>query len=59
VKCARFRGGTSVEFLDERTLDGDVLTQVEEAISFVARNTAQAIRITGRPERETVPGLSQ
>src|SRR6266571_4308259 len=55
VKCARFRGTTSVEFLDEQTLDGNVLTQIGEALAFVARTTVQGIRITGRPERETVP----
>jgi len=55
VKCARFLGTTSVEFLDERTLDGNVFFQLEEAVAFVTRNTRQAIVITGRPEREVVP----
>lgn len=55
VKCARFRGTTSVDFLDERTLEGSVLTQLAEALSFVARNIRQGFRITGRPEREIVP----
>lgn len=55
VKCARFLGTTSVMFLDEQTLDGNVLTQPDKAIAFVARNTQQGIRITGRAERETVP----
>jgi ATP-dependent DNA helicase RecG len=55
VKCARFRGRSSVEFLDEQTLDGNVLTQIGEALAFAARTTMQGIRITGRAERETVP----
>jgi ATP-dependent DNA helicase RecG len=55
VKCGRFQGTTSVDFLDERTLNGNVFTQLDEALAFVARNTRQAIRITGRPEREIVP----
>lgn len=55
VKCARFRGATSVEFLDEQTIGGTVLAQIEQALPFVARNTAQAIRITGRAESETIP----
>jgi len=55
VKCARFLGTTSVEFLDERTLDGNVFSQLEEAVAFVTRNTRQAIVITGRPQREVVP----
>ena len=55
VKCARFAGVTSVQFLDERTFDGNVLWQLEEAMAFVARNTRQAIAITGKSERETIP----
>ena len=55
VKCARFLGSTSVEFQDERTLDGTVFHQLDETMAFVTRNTRQAIVITGRPEREIVP----
>lgn len=55
VQCGRFRGSTSVEFLDEQTLEGTVLKQIDQALAFVARNTRQAIRITGRAEREIVP----
>ena len=28
---------------------------MDQALAFVARNTRQGIRITGRPERETIP----
>ncbi|MBI3945671.1 MAG: hypothetical protein HY321_07120 [Armatimonadetes bacterium] len=55
VKRGRFRGSTSVDFLDQQTLEGNVLDQLDSALAFVARNTRQGIRITGRPERETVP----
>src|SRR5439155_392078 len=60
ILCVVFRAtktwarSTSVEFLDEQTLDGNVLMQIERALVFVARNTTQRIRITGRAERETV-----
>ena len=55
VKCARFLGTTAVEFLDEQTLNGTLLTQTDEALAFVQRNTQQAIRITGRAAREVIP----
>lgn len=55
VKCGRFQGTDPVHFLDERTLEGNILSQLEESLSFVRRNTRQAIRITGKPEREIVP----
>lgn len=54
VKCARFAGTTSVRFLDEKTFEGNLLSQMEHALAFVARNTRQEIRITGRPEREAI-----
>lgn len=55
VKCARFAGTTSVRFLDEQTIEGNVLSQLDRALAFVTRNTQQGIRITGRAERETIP----
>jgi len=55
VKCARFAGTTSVRFLDEMTIEGNLLNQLENALKFVARNTRREIRITGQPERETIP----
>ena len=55
VKCGRFEGTGPVNFLDERTLEGHILSQLEETLAFVRRNTRQAIRITGKPEREIVP----
>jgi ATP-dependent DNA helicase RecG len=55
VKCGRFEGTEPVNFLDERTIEGNVLNQLDESIAFVRRNTRQAIRITGKPEREIVP----
>ena len=54
VKCARFAGTTSVRFLDEKTFEGNTLSQMDQALAFVARNTQQEIRITGRAERETI-----
>ena len=55
VKCGRFIGTDSVEFLDEITLDGPILHQLEEALAFVTRNTRQAIRITGKPSHDRIP----
>jgi len=55
VKCGRFQGTTSVDFLDQQTIEGDVLTQLEAALAFVARNTQQGIRIAGTARRETIP----
>lgn len=54
VKCGRFQGITSVDFLDQQTIEGDVLTQLETALAFVSRNTQQAIQITGKTERDVV-----
>ena len=55
VKCARFLGTDSVDFLDEKTLEGPIVMQLFEALSFVQRNTRQAIRITGDPQHERIP----
>lgn len=55
VKCARFVGTSPVHFLDERSIEGSILQQLDEAMAFVARNTRQAIVITGKPAHDVVP----
>ena len=55
VRCARFAGTTSVTFIDQATISGTAIQQIEEALNFVTRNTRQALRITGQAEHETIP----
>jgi len=55
VKCARFDGFSSTKFLDQQTINGNVISQIEHALAFVARNTRQSIVITGQATREEVP----
>ena len=55
LQCARFAGTSSVQFIDEATYTGPVFSQLDDALRFVARNTKQAIRITGKPEHDVVP----
>ncbi len=54
VQCARFHGKNSVRFLDEQTLYGDVISQIDEAVAFITRNTRQTPHITGRPQRDII-----
>lgn len=51
VCCARFKGDDEVEFLDLKVVEGDVIGQVAEAMTFVRRNTSMAVMIEGKPER--------
>jgi len=55
VKCARFAGTTSVKFLDEQTIEGNIMSQLDNALAFVKRNTQQELRITGKVERDVIP----
>ena len=55
VRCARFAGTTSVTFIDQVTITGTALHQLDEALRFVTRNTRQSLRITGKAEHETIP----
>ncbi len=55
VKCARFAGGSSAQFLDEQTLEGSLLAQLDGAMVFVRRNTQQRIVISGKPAHDVVP----
>jgi len=54
LKCARFKGVDSVEFLDEQTFEGPVLTQLENAMVFVMRNTQRSLKITGKSSHDVI-----
>jgi ATP-dependent DNA helicase RecG len=55
VRCGRFRGEEAVDFIDEMDTNGNLFEQLDQALAFVTRNTRQAIKITGKPQRERVP----
>jgi predicted HTH transcriptional regulator len=55
LKCGRFKGIDSVDFEDEQTYEGPILSQLDAAMAFVGRHTRRAYKITGRPEREVIP----
>ena len=54
LKCARFKGMEPIDFLDERTIEGSLLHQLDEAMAFVSRNTRQALQITGKPPSDEI-----
>jgi len=51
LRCARFKGDDTVHFLDMKVIEGSVIDQVEQAMTFVQRNTSMAVKIEGKPER--------
>ena len=55
VKCARFLGRDSVDFLDEKTFEGPIISQLFDALAFIKRNTREQLRITGDPQHERIP----
>jgi len=54
VKCARFKGDNSVDFIDEKTFEGNIISQIDSALAFVTRNTRTALSITGKAAREVI-----
>ncbi len=54
IKCGRFRGDLPVEFIDEVTADVPLFAQLDTAVAFIAKNTRNAIKITGKPQHERV-----
>lgn len=53
VRCARFKGTTEVHFLDMKVIQGDIVEQVGEVMSFIKRNTRMAAEIKGLRREET------
>jgi len=55
VKCARFAGTTSVRFLDEQTLDGNVLSQMDQALPSSPATRNREFGSQDERKRETIP----
>ena len=55
VQCGAFKHNSTTEFLDKKTFEGNVIEQIEGAISFIERNTRQTVHITGTPRHHTQP----
>jgi ATP-dependent DNA helicase RecG len=55
VRCARFRGSTKAEILDQIDIDGTVLDAIVEVEAFVARNTRVGGRFSRGMQREDLP----
>ncbi len=52
IHCGRFKNHTIV--IDDRLIEGTLFEQIEEAMTFVRKNTNVKFVMTGRPEREEV-----
>ncbi len=47
VECARFKGTSIEEFIDKKTIQGNVALQAEEAYNFVLRHINQGAKVEG------------
>jgi predicted HTH transcriptional regulator len=57
VECARFKGTTPKVFIDQRSINGNIALQTEEAYKFVLKNISRNAHIEGvyRQERWEYP----
>jgi ATP-dependent DNA helicase RecG len=47
IECARFKGITSDEFIDQKTIDSGIATQAEQAYEFVLRHINKSALVKG------------
>ena len=47
VTCARYKGTEKVNVIDRKDFEGDLISQVENSVDFVKRNTRLAYEISG------------
>ena len=57
IKCARFRGTTVAEFIDQKDIEGPLDRQIEAAMAFYKANVRRGATIKGlrREERDEYP----
>jgi ATP-dependent DNA helicase RecG len=54
VRCARFKGITKVEFIDQLNIQGSILQAIEEVSKFIRRNTKMSSEFTGAMTRKDI-----
>jgi len=47
IECARFKGNSSHEFIDQKTVDGNIAVQAEAAYNFVLRHINRGATVRG------------
>ena len=52
VKCGAFRGVTKGDFIDRRTCEGGIVSQIDEAYQFVLRNIRVGTELVGTARRD-------
>lgn len=52
VTCLKYRGQTRYDIVDRYDCNGNILRQLEEALTFFDRYNAKQIKITGAPRHE-------
>ena len=52
LRCARFKGDTTVDFLDMKVVEAGLLEHVEEAVAFIKRHISMAAEITDLERKE-------
>ncbi len=52
LRCARFKGDDTVDFLDMKVIEAGLMEQIEEAVAFVKRHISMAAEITDLERKE-------
>ena len=47
IECARFKGTTASEFLDQKSITGSISTQAEQAYDFILRHINKSAQVQG------------
>ncbi|MFH1970584.1 MAG: helix-turn-helix domain-containing protein [Verrucomicrobiota bacterium] len=47
VRCARFKGITEIHFIDMKVIQGNIVDQLEQAMTFIERNIRMGAEIKG------------
>ncbi|MDP2363011.1 MAG: putative DNA binding domain-containing protein, partial [Ignavibacteria bacterium] len=54
IRCARFKGTEAIDFLDMQDIEGTIIDQVPEILSFIRKHLNISASIKGKPEREDI-----
>lgn len=47
LRCARFKGNTELHFIDMKVIEGNIIDQVDQAMTFIERNIRMGAEIKG------------
>jgi len=54
ISCVAYKGNRKVDIIDQKNFDGDIISNIDDALAFLKRHLNMAFEIKGKRRKETL-----